>query len=250
MKILIAGEHPFALEINDLCKQSGMEATVYLIEDFFDAIESGYVMDELPHIDVAIEIHNESANAKQELLMNMAYGLKSSALILTSVLPVCTTQAAAWVPHPERVVGFSILPPIRENTIVEIAGGLNTAEQSLARAREFWQKMGLATETVADGTGLVLGRAVGSMINEAIHALAAGQAAPKQIDAILKQGGNFPIGPLEWADYIGLDALLGLLDGLCTETLDPRYRPSALLRHKVAAGHLGRKSGRGFYTYK
>lgn len=250
MKILIAGEHPFAIEVSDLCRKAGQDATVYLIEDFFDAIESGYVMDELPNIDVAIEIHNESADAKQELLMNLAYGLKDDALIMTSVLPVSTTQAAAWVPHPHRVVGFSLLPPIRESSVIEVAAGLNTDRSYVEKAIEFWKSIGLPCEEVSDGTGLLLGRIVGSMINEAIHALPQAGGNAKQLDQIIRQGANISQGPLEWADYIGLDAVLGLLDGLYDETQDARYRSSAVLRRMVAAGHLGRKSGRGFYTYE
>lgn len=250
MKILIAGEHPFALEIRDLCRKSGLDTTIYLIEDFFDAIESGYVMDELPKIDVAIEIHNEAATAKQELLMNMSYGLKKDALILTSALPVSATQAGAWVPNAKRVVGFSLLPPIRENTVVEVAAGMNTEEKYVKQAVDFWKKIGLECQVVQDGTGLLLGRIIGTMVNEAIYTLYESGSSAKQVDEIVRHGANFPHGPLEWADYIGLDALLGLLDGLFAETNDSRFRPCPLLRRMVVAGHLGRKSGRGFYEYE
>ena len=118
MKVLIAGENPFVHEISQLCLKAGHDTLIYLVEDYYDAIESGYVMEQLPTVDIAIEIHNESADAKQEILLSMAYGLRGDTLLLTSSFVVSPTEAAAWVPYPDMVVGFGLLPPLRAESVV------------------------------------------------------------------------------------------------------------------------------------
>lgn len=248
MKVIVAGELPFVREVSQLCKQAGHDTKAYLVEDFYDAIESGFIQS-LEDVDVLIEVHNESKQAKQELIMGLIPVLSSKALILTSALPVSTTEAASWIGTPKRVVGFGLIPPIEKEGVVELAAGLRTAESALERAREFWQTVGLESITVKDGPGLVRARTLCCLINEAVSALMEGIATAEDIDKAMQLGTNYPRGLLAWADYIGLDAVLGVMTGLHNEWGESRYRPSPLLKRKVLAGQLGEKSGQGFYTY-
>jgi 3-hydroxybutyryl-CoA dehydrogenase len=250
MKVVIAGESPFVEQMGQLCTQAGHDAVIYLVEDFSSALHSGYAMPDAAGVDVAIELHNESAAAKEELLAALSAFIPPDALLLTSALATSTTQAAAWVPKPGRVVGFGILPPLRkEGGMIELAMGLQTAVSSLQKAQKFVEGLGYETAVVADGPGLVRARTVCCLINEAASALLEGVATPADIDQAMKLGTNYPYGPLEWADYLGLDTVLGVMNGLFSEWGEDRYRPSPLLKRMVLAGKYGRKSGEGFFKY-
>ena len=225
MKIIIAGEMPFLQEVGRICAEAGHDTTLFLVEDFYSAIESGLMMDEAGDADVAIDLHNESAEAKQELMLSLAQAIPEQALVLTSALPTSTTEAASWMANPRRVVGFGLLLPIEAGGVVELTAGLQTNEEALQRAQTFWEDLDFEPVLVADGPGLVRARVVCCLINEAVSALMEGIASAEDID-------------------------LGVVDGLFREWGDDRYRPSPLLRRMVAAGRLGKKSGRGFYAYE
>jgi len=249
MKVLLVGELPFVTEVGELCLNAGHDTAVYVVEDLLDAQHSAGAMPEAAEAEVVIELFNESADIKEKLLWILGTAVSADALVLSSALPVSTTQAAAWVSHPERVVGIGLLPPLPANGIVELARGLQTADSTLERARTFWQQTGQKTILVGDGPGLVRARTVCCLINEAVSALQEGVATPADIDTAMKLGTNYPHGPLEWADTIGLDTVLGVMVGLYTEWGEDRYRPAPLLKRMVLAGKLGRKSGEGFYNY-
>jgi 3-hydroxybutyryl-CoA dehydrogenase len=249
MKVVIAGELPFVQEIGQLCLDAGHDAVLYLVEDFYSAIESGLMMDEATDAEVVIELHNESADAKQELLYGLGQAVPSDCLILSSALATSATQAASWMPQPQRVVGFGVVPPVRPNGLVELAEALQTSRAAMAQAERFWQGLSLEPVLVADGPGLVRARVVCCLINEAVSALMEGVASAEDIDRAMKLGTNYPFGPFEWADIIGLDTVLGVMTGLFNEWGDDRYRPAPLLRRMVMAGRLGQKVGEGFYQY-
>lgn len=250
MKILIAGELPFIDEVERLCRRAAHDVRVFLVEDFLGAVEAGYELDGMSEVEIAIELHNESAAAKQELLLAMGTMLPDDALILTSCLATSATQAASWTDRPERVVGFAVLPPVPDEGIIELAEALQTDASALVQAELFWRGLGQETIIVADGSGLVRARTVCCLINEAASLLMEGVATAADIDKAMRLGMNYPIGPLAWADVIGLDAVLGVMTGLFEEWGDDRYRPSPLLRRMVAANLLGQKTGRGFFTYE
>ncbi|MCO5197337.1 MAG: 3-hydroxyacyl-CoA dehydrogenase family protein [Anaerolineae bacterium] len=249
MKIIIAGENPFVETVYHLCDASGHVVDAYLVENFMQAVQSGYIIENLTDADVVIELHHESPAAKNELLLLLADVVPQNALILTSALATSTTQAASWIPRSERVIGFGVLPPFEEGGLVELALGLNSAESTLTRAQSFWESVGMTPVVVKDSVGLVRARIVCCIINEAATALQEGIATPADIDQAMKLGTNYPHGPLRWADYLGIDTVLGVMRGLYDEWQEDRYRPAPLLHHMVMAGHLGRKTGRGFYEY-
>lgn len=250
MRVVVAGESPFVEEIARLCERTSHRTTAFLVEDFYDALEAEYVLEHLADTEVVIEMHNESAAAKQELLLAMAVWLPEDALILTSALATSATQAASWVARPERVVGFGVLPPVPDAGLIELARAMQTDEESLIRADLFWHGLGQETVVVGDGPGLVRARTVCCLINEAATALMEGVASAADIDMAMRLGTNYPLGPLAWGDLIGLDAVLGTMIGLFEEWGEDRYRPSPLLRRKVQAGQLGQKSGQGFFKYE
>lgn len=249
MKVLIVGEIPFIDEVERLCRRAAHDVRVFLVEDLLSAIEAQYDHPSLNDFEIAIELHNESTAIKAEILSAMGEYLPHDALILTSALPTSVTVAASWVSHPERVVGFGVLPPVPDEGIIELAGAMQTAEGSLAEAELFWRGLGQETLLVADGPGLVRARTVCCLINEAASLLMEGVASAADIDRAMQLGMNYPIGPLAWGDLIGLDAVLGVMTGLFREWGEDRYRPTPLIPRMVAAGMLGRKTGRGFFTY-
>ncbi|MCP5099589.1 MAG: 3-hydroxybutyryl-CoA dehydrogenase, partial [Chloroflexi bacterium] len=235
--------------IGQLCVEAGHNTVLYLVEDFQSAIQSGYAMPDAANVDVAIELHNESNASKEELLVSLSASIPPDALLLTSALATSVTQAASWVTNPERVVGFSIIPPLKRKGIVEFAKGIHTSDAALQKAIKFIDSLNQEHVVVADGPGLVRARTICCLINEAASAVLEGVASIEDIDKAMKLGTNYPHGPLEWGDYIGLDTVLGVMNGLFTEWGEDRYRPSPLLRRLVAARRLGRKTGQGFYNY-
>ena len=249
MNVVIAGEVPFLEEIAELSVTAGFSTNVYLVEDFLGALQSSYIMDDVTKADVIIEMHNESSAAKKELLGTLSDHATPATLILTSALVTSTTQAASWIRNSNRVVGFGIMPPLANNNQVELATALQSSNLVLEEAKTFWRKLGMEPIEVADGPGLVRARIVCCLINEAVSALMEGVASAEDIDKAMKLGTNYPYGPLEWADYIGLDAVLGVMTGLFEEWGEDRYRPSPYLKRLVLAGRLGKKAGRGFFNY-
>ena len=249
MNVVVAGELPLVEEVTLLCANAGHLTTAYLVEDFYSAVQSGYIFDQSPTVDVVMELHNESAAAKQELLYALANAVSDESLMMTSAMATSTTQAAAWVSKPERVIGVGLISPLKVGDMVELAMALQSSKDSLDAAKEFCQSIDLVPVVVSDGAGLVRARIIGCLINEAVSALMEGVASAEDIDLAMKLGTRYPFGPLEWADLIGLDTVLGIMNGLFNEWGDDRYRPAPLLRRMVAAGRLGRKSSRGFFVY-
>jgi 3-hydroxybutyryl-CoA dehydrogenase len=249
MRVLVAGEIPFVDEIARLCRHAAHKTKIYLVEDFLGAVEAGYELDNLSEIEIVIELHNESAAAKQELLQALGTCLSPDALILTSALATSATRAASWIPNPERVVGFGVLPPIPDRGLIELAPAMQTSESALVQAELFWRGLGQDLILVNDGPGLVRARSACCLINEAINIVYEGVAPAEDVDKSLSAEFGYAMGPLTWADLIGLDAVLGVMTGLYEEWGDDRYRPSPLLRRMVQAGRLGRKTEHGFYRY-
>jgi 3-hydroxybutyryl-CoA dehydrogenase len=157
---------------------------------------------------------------------------------------------ASWLKKPERVVGFATFYPLKDRRLVELAAGLRTAEPALEQVEQLFKALDKESVRVKDSPGLTFPRILSLIINEAARSLEEGVASAEEIDVAMRLGVNYPQGPLKWADQIGLDEVLAVLEGLQRETGDDRYRPAPLMKKLVIAGFLGETSGRGFYTYK
>ncbi len=196
-----------------------------------------------------IDTENGAEERKRDLLQRLDTALPQSALIITSCLRSATTVMASWVKRPERLVGFATFFPLKDRKLVELAAGLRTADASMAQAEEIFKSLGKATVRVKDSAGLTFPRILSLIINEAARSLEEGVAGAEEIDVAMRLGVNYPQGPLRWADQIGLDEVLAVLEGLQRETGDDRYRPAPLLKKLVIAGFLGETSGKGFYSH-
>jgi 3-hydroxybutyryl-CoA dehydrogenase len=186
---------------------------------------------------------------KRALLQRLDASLPASGVIVTSCLRCTTTQMASWIKKPERLIGFATFYPFKDRKLVELAGGLRTNETALAQAEQLFKSLGKETVRVKDAPGLTFPRILSLIINEAARSLEEGVASAEEIDVAMRLGVNYPQGPLKWADQIGLDEVLAVLEGLQRETGDDRYRPATLLKKLVVAGFVGETSGRGFYSY-
>jgi len=175
--------------------------------------------------------------------------LSESTLVLTAALGHSTAEAAADIHARHRVVGFGALPPLEVGQTVELAASPWTEPAALEQATAFFRGLGLETAVVPDGPGLIFPRILCMIINEAAFALMEGVASVEDIDTAMRLGTNYPLGPLEWADRIGLDQVIAVLEALQVEYGEDKYRPAPLLRQLVRAGHLGRSTGRGFHIY-
>ena len=196
-----------------------------------------------------IDTTNGTAEKKRALLENLEAALPPSCVIVTSCLRLTTTEMGSWLKRPERLVGFATFYPLKDRHLVELSGGLRTSESALAQAEELFKSLGKESVRVKDSPGLTFPRILSLIINEAARSLEEGVASAEEIDIAMRLGVNYPQGPLKWADQIGLDEVLAVLDGLHDATGDDRYRAAPLIRKLVAAGFLGEPSGRGFYTY-
>ena len=146
-------------------------------------------------------------------------------------------------------MGFAAFYPFKDRKLVELSAGLRTIESAFAQAEQLFQTLGKDTVRVKDAPGLTFPRILSLIINEAARSLEEGVASAEEIDVAMRLGVNYPQGPLKWADKIGLDEVLAVLEGLQRESGDDRYRPAPLLKKLVIAGFLGETSGRGFYSY-
>jgi 3-hydroxybutyryl-CoA dehydrogenase len=206
-------------------------------------------LDRLAGADYIVEAIVEDAAAKRALFTSLD-GITSRDVILASnTSSISITALGAATTRPERVLGMHFMNPVPLMSLVEMIRGQATSSESMAIASDLCRTLGKTPVEAADYPGFIANRILMPMINEAIFTVMEGVGTPDAIDAVMKGGMNHPMGPLTLADFIGLDVCLAILEVMHEGLGDPKYRPCPLLRRMVAAGHLGRKSGQGFYTY-
>ena len=206
-------------------------------------------IDQLGDADYVVEAIVEHAEAKRALFTSLDTITRPDVILSSNTSSISITSLGAATKRPDRVLGMHFMNPVPMMTLVEMIRGQATSDDSMRIASELCAKLGKTPIEAADYPGFIANRILMPMINEAIFAVMEGVGTPEAIDAVMKLGMNHPMGPLTLADFIGLDVCLAILNVLHDGIGDPKYRPCPLLRRMVAAGHLGRKSGQGFYSY-
>ncbi|CAN5838975.1 3-hydroxybutyryl-CoA dehydrogenase [soil metagenome] len=203
----------------------------------------------LADIDYVVEAIVEDAAVKQQLFGQLDAITRPGVILSSNTSSISITVLGAATKRPDRVLGMHFMNPVPLMMLVELIRGQATSPEAMATASTLCARLGKTALEAADYPGFIANRILMPMINEAIYALMEGVGTAEAIDGVMKLGMNHPMGPLTLADFIGLDVCLAILNVLHDGLGDPKYRPCPLLKRMVAAGHLGRKSGQGFYQY-
>ena len=205
--------------------------------------------DALQAAQLVIEAATENEALKIKILNQLDGMLAPEVIVATNTSSISITQLAATTKRADRFIGMHFFNPVPMMALVEIIRGLQTSDATHDAVKALAERLGKSPITVKNAPGFVVNRILVPMINEAFFVLSEGLATPEDIDAGMKLGCNHPIGPLALADMVGLDTMLAVMEVFYEGFNDPKYRPAPLLKEMVAAGRLGRKNGRGFYSY-
>ena len=206
-------------------------------------------LDGIEGADLVIEAATENPELKFRIFLDLDERARKDAILASNTSSISLTKIGAATKRPDKVVGMHFFNPVPMMTLLEVIRGKETSEDTMATAIEVGMQMGKIPVEAKDSPGFISNRILCPMLNEAILTLEEGVGEAKAIDTVMKLGMSHPMGPLELADYIGLDVLLFIMDVLHRDFGDDKYKPAALLQKMVKEGKLGRKSGTGFYKY-
>jgi 3-hydroxybutyryl-CoA dehydrogenase len=278
-KIGVVGAGTMGAGIVQVCAGSGFEVVVreptqelvdagigrvekgvarWLKKEIVDAAEAEQIrgrvtgttrLEDLFDVDFVVEAIIENEDAKREVFTTLDEGCPDGTILSSNTSSISITRLAAATGRADKVIGMHFFNPVPLMSLVEVVLGESTSGETVEAVVDLAEKLDKTPVTVADVPGFVSNRVLMPMINEAIYCLYEGVASAENIDQVMKLGMAHPMGPLTLADLIGLDVCLAIMEVLYHGYSDSKYRPCPLLRRMVDAGHLGRKTGRGFYTY-
>ena len=244
---LVRAEQTMHTNLERVFKKQGKDLSE--IDKVFERIEFTTELPLLKNSDVVIEAIIENMEIKKKVFAELGALLCEKTIIASNTSGLSITELATAAKRPEKVIGMHFFNPVPVMKLVEIARGADTSDETYEIVTSLVESIGKESISIVDAPLFVVNRILVPLINEAIFVLSEGIASAEDIDKGMMLGANHPIGPLALADLIGLDTMLFVAETLLEETGDSKYRVPPLLRKKVRAGHLGRKSGRGFYEY-
>ncbi|GBD41889.1 putative 3-hydroxybutyryl-CoA dehydrogenase [bacterium HR39] len=263
----VAATHGFRVELVDISHEQ-LDAALSKIDYFLSRsvakgrmseeekkaalarIETGTSLDILSDCEFVIEAATENEEVKTQILRKLCPLLRPDAVIATNTSSISITRLAARTDRPERFVGMHFMNPVPVMKLVEVIRGIATSQETYEATVELARRLGKTTVAAEDFPAFIVNRILIPMINEAIYTLYEGVGTVESIDTAMRLGANHPMGPLELADFIGLDTCLSIMQVLYEGLSDSKYRPCPLLVKYVEAGWLGRKTRRGFYDYR